>query len=576
MAEPQTIEMKAPDEEVRGRFMALAADVASQDRARVLDAMRTIVEEHPAWTEGLGCLAWALAHEGLHEEAISLYRRFEALDPSNLEIRWRMADRLVNLGRIDEAEEQYRQVVATDASCEDAAMGIRYVQFLKRRGGNAARPSASKRCDGSEWSLPQRANKSLNDREFERGALRMESLPHRLYLESTLKCNFLCRTCTKGYEPYYAEDLRGDIFEKVRAEVLPTVVRMSITGFGEPTMAADFEKILGAGIDNGTLVHFVTNASLLNFERIEKLTSYPVDITISFDGATKETFESVRQGSNFNLVLEKLAMIRKLRDIHLSQVHSNFAFNFVALRRNIRELPDVVRIAHRYGIRSVGVADYSFNGNEFDAESPRYEPAVANAALAEARRVASELGISLNTPPDYLPVPPPARSESLFNKLRRHRRIFPARDRFPSKCSSPWTEPYIHTDGRITPCCASGQHLGDMRERDFHSIWNGWRYRLLRLRIHSPIPPLGCRTCFVAWGINGGNAGNALAKEGLLVKGWYWLEWRFVGLSARVSAVSRKLRRTKEAPLAPNFYRGRPMTERNRPGAIPAAAAKPE
>jgi radical SAM protein with 4Fe4S-binding SPASM domain len=284
-----------------------------------------------------------------------------------------------------------------------------------------------------------------------------------------------------------------------------------------------------------------------------------VDIAISIDGATKETFEEIRTGSNFDLVLEKLAMIRKLRDLHVSEFFSRFSFNFVALRRNIDELPDVVRLAHRFGIGHVHVADYAPNENEFDEESLRHEPTRANAALDEARAVAAELGVHLSTPMPY--------EETAAKSSRAKRRpLFSARDRFAQKCNSPWREPYIHTDGRVSPCCASGQYLGNLNERSFAQIWNGWRYRLLRWRVHSPIPRHECRVCFVAWGINGGNAANAMAKEGLLVRAWYAGEARFKRFAKRVLAILRRARGGKAAPgPEPNFYRGRPITERNRP-----------
>lgn len=354
---------------------------------------------------------------------------------------------------------------------------------------------------------------------------------------------------------------------------MPTNARISITGFGEPTLAGDFDDILKMSVDNGSVVHFVTNASLLNFERIEKLTRTPVGITISFDGATRETFESVREGANFELILEKLAMIKKLRDIHLTQVSSYFCFNFVALRKNIDELADVVRIAHRYDISHVGVADYAFNENEFDEQSLRFEPERANAAIARARAVAEELGVTLHTPPEYLPVPPPVRALPLWKKVLRSRRIFPEKNRFPSRCNSPWSEPYIHTDGIVTPCCASNDYLGDLKKQSFEEIWNGWRYRLLRWRIHSVVPPNSCRRCFVCWGINGGNHGNAMAKEGLLVKAFYWFEFRLVRLWEKGKDRWKKLRAKSPAKAggecgsdpAPNYYKGRPMTEKNRP-----------
>lgn len=571
------------------------------------EALTSMLEREPDCAHALGHLAWQYGIEGDYRSAIACYERLMVLTPANLEPVWRRGDRWINLGELGRAEDAYRETLERDPECEPARIGLRYIEYLRRKPEEAAPPAP---MGMQEPTSLQRDNALLNDKEFEAQKLTLQSRPTRLYLESTLKCNFYCKTCSKGYEVYAAEDLRPEILELVTREVLPYNRVISITGFGEPTMAANFSGILDLAVANGSKVHFVTNASLLNFDRLEKLMRVPVDIVISFDGGTKETFEMVRAGSNFERTLEKLAMIKKLRDIFLADMRAAFSFNFVALRCNIRELPEVVRIARRYDIINVGVADYAFGGTEFDVESNRYDPQAANKAIRNAETLAKEAGINLMVPPDYDPDPPPPPGSSWLDRLRRVRRLLPEKNRFPQKCTSPWNEPYIHVNGVVTPCCASPHYLGDLRTQSFDQVWNGWRYWMLRLRIHSPLPPLGCRTCFVHFGINGGNAGAVMAKEGLLIKALYFLEYRLQEFRARLrgwagrlrAAMPRNAQRDAEpavhehesAPMAAGsnldagtvatlldragleampaaegearwYYRGRPITARNRP-----------
>ncbi|MCX7014031.1 MAG: radical SAM/SPASM domain-containing protein [Candidatus Sumerlaeota bacterium] len=341
---------------------------------------------------------------------------------------------------------------------------------------------------------------------------------------------------------------------------MPYNMSIHITGYGEPTMSSRFDELLDMALANGSETNFFTNASLLNFARLERLTRCPVNITLSIDGATKATYESVRQGSNFDRLLDKLAMIKKMRDIHLSESFARFGVCFVSLRDNLHELADVVRLARRFRIDAVGAADYALQNTEFDRQSPRYDPRRANRCLEEARNVARELGVPLQTPPSYDPNPAVYRGESIWRKLRGARKLFSEPNRFPRRCHSPWSEPYIHTDGRVVPCCASNVFLGDLSKDSFATIWNGWRYRLFRWSIRGSLPPLDCRNCFVMWGINGGNAGNAIAKEGLLVKAWYYAEARLRRLwESLAHRIRRALQPGTPVYPPPNFDRGRPI-----------------
>lgn len=518
--------------------------------------LEALIAKHPDNLEIMGHLAGAYAYEGNHEKSIAVYQRYEELNPGTLEVCCRMADRHVNLGRFDEALGLYQTALNKDPNNIDPQMGIRYIHYLRRQ-KNITSPQGSNR---KKLTRKQQKNQQQNKKEYQQKKNTLRSLPSMLYLEGTLKCNFACPMCSKGHDPYFAEDLHGDILNKVKKEIMPVICRIGITGFGEPTLGSTFDEMLEMSIENGSEVHFVTNLSTLNFQRIEKITSCPVSIILSIDGATKETFEKVRINSNFDLILEKLGMIRKLRQINQSHFLSHFSIHFVGLRMNIHELCDVVRLAARFEIPIVSVLDYSYNQTEFDEQSLRYEPVRTNKIFREAEKVARELGVHLCLPDDYDESPPAALKSGFLDKMRACKNLLPEPNRFPQRCNSPWQEPYIHTDGVVSPCCNSNRHLGDLSKHPFKKIWNGWRYRLFRWRIETSLPPRECRECFTCWGINGGNSGNVMGKEGLLIKAYYSLEWRLIVLWARLSKRLKMLARNKKTmQQKPNYFHGKPL-----------------
>ena len=47
-------------------------------------------------------------------------------------------------------------------------------------------------------------------------------------------------------------------------------------------------------------------------------------------------------------------------------------------------------------------------------------------------------------------------------------------------CKSPFIESNIDTYGNLTPCCYTGQSLGNVFEEGFETIWSGEAYTKLR------------------------------------------------------------------------------------------------
>jgi hypothetical protein len=308
----------------------------------------------------------------------------------------------------------------------------------------------------------------------------------------------------------------------------------------------------------------------MNFDRLEQIIHGSASVEISVDGSTKEMFEAIRVGGNFERTMDRLNTVRRLRQIHTDKPHSSWTLNFVALTLNIHELPDVIRIAKRYEIECVKVLDYHYNFREYDKHSLRNDVALGRRWFAEAQGVADELGIVLTLPPLHEEETIPTADISLWAKIKRAGRLFPVRNRFPQRCADPWMKTYVNDNGSVTACCLATKSLGSLRTSSFDKIWNGWRYRFLRWRIDTPLPPLMCRNCHMNLGVNSGNAGNVMAKEGLIIKGLYQFEIR---LAQAIGKVQQAWKRFSRRPRPnPNYWRGKPISEKNRPGVVEHSA----
>ncbi|MBN1476580.1 hypothetical protein JXA47_07500, partial [Candidatus Sumerlaeota bacterium] len=69
----------------------------------------------------------------------------------------------------------------------------------------------------------------------------------------------------------------------------------------------------------------------------------------------------------------------------------------------------------------------------------------------------------------------------------------------------------------------------------------------------------------VETGITAGNAGNSIAQEGLIIRGLYWFEIRIRRALRWLGRAISRVPGIGSKPPEPNYYRGRPISARNRP-----------
>src|SRR5205823_7743143 len=116
------------------------------------------------------------------------------------------------------------------------------------------------------------------------------------------------------------------------------------------------------GIDTG----FNTNGSLLIPERAEALIRAGLAwLHVSLDGATAATYESIRDGGAFDRVCENLrSLIAVKRRLGTSRPRVEMVL--VAMRRNVAELPELVRLAAGLGVARLHVQNLSHSFSDTD------------------------------------------------------------------------------------------------------------------------------------------------------------------------------------------------------------------
>lgn len=128
-------------------------------------------------------------------------------------------------------------------------------------------------------------------------------------------------------------------------------------GYGEPLAHPDLDRMIIMARDLGLKVELITNGILLDEEMAACLTESGVSrVWVSIDGATPEGYADVRLGAELPHVIQNLARLQEIRAKtrwHLPKL----GIAFVAMKRNISDLPAVVELARRVGADKISVSN---------------------------------------------------------------------------------------------------------------------------------------------------------------------------------------------------------------------------
>jgi len=138
----------------------------------------------------------------------------------------------------------------------------------------------------------------------------------------------------------------------------PTV---SFGGFGEPLSHPKIVEMITRVKALGAPVELITNATLLTADLSQKLVRTGIDVLwVSIDGASPDSFADVRLGATLPQVLENLAHFRDSLytkfvispcGVVPASPKTGLGIAFVAMKRNIADLPAVLRLAQRFEAR---------------------------------------------------------------------------------------------------------------------------------------------------------------------------------------------------------------------------------
>lgn len=171
---------------------------------------------------------------------------------------------------------------------------------------------------------------------------RVHGLPVEYIVETTAKCNLYCPMCPREIYRQPKEDMTDEVFERLVAEAAPAAEHMMLIGLGEPLLDPKIFDRIEYCARHGIATLLSTNGTLLDEEAAARLLASPLDhITLSFDGATRETFEYYRKGARFEQVRDNF--VRFCRMKHERRAPVQIVVQMVLLEGTAPEVEDFRR-----------------------------------------------------------------------------------------------------------------------------------------------------------------------------------------------------------------------------------------
>jgi MoaA/NifB/PqqE/SkfB family radical SAM enzyme len=298
-----------------------------------------------------------------------------------------------------------------------------------------------------------------------------------IQIECTTRCNLKCTMCEISYWTEKGGDLEVANLERM-LEHLPKLKRVDLTGIGEALMNRSFFNTLRILKSRRLYVTLNDNFTLMTEDAARRIVELGVDqIFLSLDGATKETYEKIRVGANFDKVVANARRLIQIKQ-EMRKKRPEVKINTVVCSTNYRELPAIIELAHGMGIGMVQFVNVMVFENTVNLDTTGQQQRVRaqfQAALERAR----QLGVLVKI--------------ELFDKQPVER------------CDFPWKRNFVTYDGYIHPCCYTTQtgdraaqnqrSFGNLIARGFGEIWNGELYSTFRKKMERGILPYECQHC---------------------------------------------------------------------------------
>jgi len=328
---------------------------------------------------------------------------------------------------------------------------------------------------GRPLTVAQASNSDLNVQEMENSATLLKSLPRRFVFELTNACNLNCIMCGRNaakFKPAFLDMEHFNSFEPM----FDTVEEVTLMGWGEPTVHPNFTEMLHILGKHDCRKYFCTNGMRLDQLQKDIFETRTDVFAVSVDGATPETNNRIRKGSDLNKINRSLSSIVNYK-IKNNLKYPWINYVFCAMNSNLNELPQLIKIASDVGLEEVKVVFLTVFDEGLLCESLYGQGSRVNDVFSAAVEVAEKLGIALKFP--FAEGADPAGSA-------KHR-----------DCYVAYRDFFLGSDGFVRPCMSTSEKFFRYDPTvSFMETWNREPFQHHRQVVNTENMSEYCKSCY--------------------------------------------------------------------------------
>ena len=391
--------------------------------------------------------------------------------------------------------------------------------------------------------------------EFTRGG-ELPRWPLEVFLEVSNVCDLKCAMCPtfSAINPKRFVNLKHadrGLFKIENTapleEILEHAIIVHAFGYGEPTIHPQFKEFIAYLSQYEVMVDFFSHGMHLTEELCEFLVRNNIfRVTLSFSGATKDEYENIYLGGDYERVIAGIKRLAETKKKHGSDFPS-IEINSIGFKHHVEKLPEFVDIMGEAGVNVINLKPLQTYDviEELHTHTSVMRPDVEGKIVQQAKQVAKKHNLILASKPyedtayfadkfdgeaaqerhkgqeklstthvEITKIKQLAESQETKEAAKQllketesegfqYKILEPEQVKFFKNKKSPCLEPfktfYASYDGRVFPCCFKGTEnsLGDLSTgQDGMSIWHNPMFTELKSRaLLQELPAKLCGKC---------------------------------------------------------------------------------